>query len=235
MGPTLHSTNLSVFNAGLESHLDMLHNTPNGMGIAWEGGPPGSTSRESQRNFWIFDGYHSSLTRYAFNGDHGLGGEDHTDGVVRRYVEGQVSRVAGVVSHMEMDRTAGMLYVADTGNNRVAVLDISTGTLGGAIHPNYDGIDQRMVTGASLETVIDGSAYELQKPAGIALTDEYLFITDNGTSRILAFDRTTWELVDWLDTQLPPGALNGLAVSDDALYYTDVLGNNLHRVRVPAQ
>jgi len=226
MGPTLHYTDLSIFNAGLESHLDMLHNSPNGMGIAWEGG----------RDFWLFDGYHSSLTRYAFNEDHGLGGSDHTDGVIRRYAQGEVRRVAGVVSHMEMDRDARMLYVADTGNNRIAMLDITTGSVGGNIAPNYDDCDMKMVNGAVLTTVVEGAAYGLQRPAGLALTEELLFITDNGTSRILAFDRTTWELVDYLDTQLPPGSLNGMELGPDgSLYFTDVLGDRLYQVRVPEE
>lgn len=226
MGPTLHYTDLDIFNAGLESHLDMLHNTPNGMGIAWEGG----------RDFWLFDGYHSSLTRYAFNEDHGLGGSDHTDGVIRRYAEGQVRRVPGVVSHLEMDRAERMLYVADTGNNRIAVLDIDQGTVGANLEPNYDGCDMKMVNGATLETVVNGEDFGLVRPSGLALTDELLFITDNWTSRILAFDRETWELVDYLDTQLEPGSLNGMELGPDgSLYYTDVLGNRVYRVRVPAE
>ena len=78
------------------------------MGIAWE----------KDNVYWVFDGYHSSITRYDFNEDHGPGGTVHDDGTVSRYVEGKVKRVANVVSHMEMDRESNLLYVADTGNNR---------------------------------------------------------------------------------------------------------------------
>ena len=41
MGPTLWDGNLNIYDGGHASHLDMLHNSPNGAGIAW--GPAMST------------------------------------------------------------------------------------------------------------------------------------------------------------------------------------------------
>ena len=38
MGPTLWDGNLKEWEEGHLSHLDMLHNSPNGAGIAWEQG-----------------------------------------------------------------------------------------------------------------------------------------------------------------------------------------------------
>ena len=140
MGPTMWSSQLNLFNSGHSSHLDMLHNSPNSVGVAWE----------TDNVYWIYDGYHGSLTRYNFNQDHGPGGTDHSDGVVYRYADGQLGYEEGVPSHLVYEN--GMLYAADTENNRIVVLNTQTGSLGGNIEPNYDGTVQRMVNGASLST-----------------------------------------------------------------------------------
>ena len=197
MGPTLWTGDLNEFDGDHASHYDMLHNSPNGMGIAWESG----------NTYWVFDGEHSSLTRYAFNNDHGPGGSDHTDGDIARYAEGEVSRVAGVASHMEYKD--GLLYVADTGNNRIAVLDTSTGTPGNNTTPNHDSCDQYRMNGAVVTTLIDGSEHGLQAPSGLAIHDDILFITDNATSTIYGFS-LDGQLLDWLETDLPPGCLMGI-------------------------
>lgn len=55
-----------------------------------------------------------------------------------RRVEGQVKYVEGVTSDMQLDHATGKLYVADTGNARVAVLDTKSGS---TLRPNYDGAD----------------------------------------------------------------------------------------------
>ena len=51
MGPTLWTADPDDFDAGAESHIDMLHNSPNGMGIAWESG----------NAYWVFDGDHGAI------------------------------------------------------------------------------------------------------------------------------------------------------------------------------
>jgi hypothetical protein len=119
MGPTMWSSDLNIFNGGHRGHLDMMHNSPLGMGIAWE----------KDNVYWVFDGYHSSITRYDFVEDHGPGGTIHDDGIVSRHVQGNVKRVADIVSHLEVDQSSNLLYIADTGNNRVATLDSVLGSL----------------------------------------------------------------------------------------------------------
>ena len=59
MGPTLWTNDGSIYNGGHATHYDMLHDSPNGAGIAWESGTA----------YWIFDGWHQSLTRYNFRND----------------------------------------------------------------------------------------------------------------------------------------------------------------------
>jgi hypothetical protein len=204
MGPTLHDTALPLFDAGHRSHIDMLHNSPNGVGIAHYSG----------NAFFVFDGLHESITMYDFQTDHGHGGNDHTDGVVRRYVEGEVSYVPDVASHLEV--SGDLVYIADTGNRRVAVLDPTVGYLGSAISPNYDGSDQRRVEGGSIETLVDGDSHGLSLPSGLAIHDGRIFVSDASDGEIVAFDMDGTEL-GRIDTG--PSGIMGLTVGPDGELY----------------
>jgi len=224
MGPTLHSTDLAIFDAGTASHLDMLHNSPLGGGIAWEAG----------NIYWVFDGYHSSITRYDFKIDHGPAGTDHSDGVINRYVEGQVKRVPQVPSHLEMDLDTKRLYIADTGNNRIAVLDTTTGSYGSAMSPfqNYDGVsDLSFWNSDPVSTLVDGNAVGLQQPSGLVLVNDMVVISDYATGYIWAFDRDTGDLVDSLDTGLGPNTVSGLAHKNGVFYFTDTQGNRVMQLK----
>jgi sugar lactone lactonase YvrE len=226
MGATLWTSDLSTFDAGHGGHYDMLHNSPNASGIAWEEG----------NAYWVFDGYHSSITRYDFNEHHGAGGSDHTDGIVRRYVEGEVGFEEGVVSHLAYHHESEMLYIADTANGRIAVLDTTTGEVGGRITPNYDGSDQKHVNGAETSTLI-GSESGLQKPAGLELHDGLLFVGDNATSTIYAFD-LDGEMVDSLDlsSEIAMGGMQGLTLdAEGRIYVTDGAEDRVVRLSATAE
>lgn len=229
MGTTLWTSDLSIFDAGHGGHYDMLHNSPNASGIAWE-----------QANaYWVFDGYHDSITRYDFNEDHGAGGADHSDGVVRRYVEGEVGFEEGVVSHLAFDQESDLLYIADTANQRVAVLDTSTGEVGDRMprDKNYDGSDQRYVNGASIGTLIGGSDSSLQKPAGLEMHGGLLFVGDNATSTIYAYD-LGGNMIDSLDisSEIAEGAMQGLTLdAEGRIYVTDGAEDRVVRLSATAE
>lgn len=223
MGPTLWTSDRAIYDGGHMGHMDMLHNSPNGAGIAWESG----------NVYWVFDGYHESVTRYDFGSDHGPGGADHSDGDVARYVEGEVSYVSRVPSHMVFDHAEQMLYMADSGNNRIAVLDPSVGTMGSRLQPNYDGGAQYAWNGGSIETWLDGADVMLEVPSGLEFQDGLVYVSDNKLSRIVAIDRTTKELVDYLDmgAEVPTGGLMGMAfAADGSLYLVDAVNSQILRV-----
>ena len=204
IGPTLWSSDLTVFGPGPPalngSHLDMLHATPNCMGIA----------HEEANVYWALNGLVGSLDRYDFGADHGPGNDDHSDGTIHRYVQGQLSREPGVPSHMAFNADDDHLYIADTGNGRVVKLDTTSGSAGGPFAPVYEALaDYGVMAGAALTEVVAPGT--LTSPSGLLLHDDLLFVTDSATSRFYAFE-LDGTLVNTLDTGFPAGTLSGLAI-----------------------
>ena len=205
----------------------MMHNSPLGMGIAWE----------KENTYWIFDGYHSSITRYSFNGDHGPGGTEHDDGEVARMVEGQIKRFKDVPSHMEFDHSTKLLYIADTGNNRVAMLDSQTGYRGADLpwSENYDCTqvrcsDYHRVENVVLSTFADGESLGLTSPSGLALYDGNVYISDNATSTIYAFNGSG-EVIDYLVLNRRSGSIMGIEFDSQGwLYVVDNSDNEILRI-----
>jgi sugar lactone lactonase YvrE len=228
MGPTLWTGDPSLYEGAPAhgQHLDMLHNSPNGMGIAWE----------EENTFWYFDGYHSSITRYAFNSDHGLGGADHSDGETARYVEGDVSRRPGVPSGLEFVHETDELYIADTGNDRIAVLDCASGTEGAATEPNYDGGAQYRMDNAAIRTLALGGDTGFDNPSGIAVQGDFVYVTDNRNGNLIALSRADGSLVDWLELDVPRDSLMGIAFDADGdLYVVNHEEDQILRIRPAAQ
>ena len=93
MGPALWPSSLDHFavenqnneDGLLGSHIDMLHESPYGVGIA----------HDYDNVYWYNDGYYGELVRYDFMMDHDTGGHDHSDGVVQRYSEIQLTHSYG--------------------------------------------------------------------------------------------------------------------------------------------
>jgi hypothetical protein len=190
MGPALWPGSLSHFAAenqnggGLGSHLDMLHESPNGMGIAHDSG----------NAYWYFDGYYSELVYYDFHEDHDTGGEDHDDGVVRRYSEISLTRRANVPGHMMLDKSNGILYIADTGTNRVLWVNTddpsttTTNIYNSPSHPPRGG-NEALAEYSSITNVEWGVlATGLSRPSGLVVYGDTLFISQNSNGKISAYD-----------------------------------------------
>jgi DNA-binding beta-propeller fold protein YncE len=232
MGPTLWPADFDVYGrsnpeavafvgADLGSHIDMLHESPLCMGIAWE----------KDNVYWTFDGLSGSISRYDFMQDHGVGYDDHSDGVIWRHAVGEVGYVENVPSHLVYAADSGLLYIADTGNGRIAVLNTRTGRSRGRLETIEPGTQLWRMVDTELSTLVDATTGELAQPSGLALHDGLLYVSDNATGRITAFalDGTR---VDWLDTGLSAGGLMGMAFDGaGALYVLDGGGNRLLRLR----
>jgi len=223
MGPALWSANLDVFAIadpmGLGSHLDMLHHSPDCMGIA----------HEDENVYWVFDGYHGQLVRYDFQQDHDAGFDDHSDGIITFLDEPRVSRVPDVPSHMELDRETGALYVADTGNARVIRVNTAKRRFSRSLVPIEPGTEVEEWTGAPWSEFVPASTGLLRHPSGLALHRGLVYVGDNATGELFAFrpheEGEGAELVARLSTGLEAGALMGIEVGpDERLYLVDATG-----------
>ncbi len=205
MGPVLWTTMLDVFAEedplGLGSHLDMLHQSPLCVGIAWE----------KDNVYWVFDGFHDRIVRNDFLADHDIGQDDHSDGVIYQYSEPEVKRVENAPGHMAFDHQSGMLYVADTGNDRILRIDTATGSQGKKLRQGDEPID----TYAAWDDVEwEEVVTDLDKPGGLALHEGTLIVGEWGTGMLYAYT-LDGERIGSLDTEVGDEALYGIEVGPD--------------------
>jgi hypothetical protein len=221
-------TDLFGFYTDLGSHLDMLHESPLCMGIAWE----------KDNAYWVFDGSDGRVVRYDFVDDHGVGYDDHSDGIIARMQGLVVERVEGVPSHMDIDPATGLLYVADTGKNRIVVIDTATGEKGDRLSKAEPGTDHHELVGVEYDKIIDGDDYDgMEQPSGLEVVDGHLLLTDHETGMIFAFalsgegvEGASVELVDWLDTGRAGGIMGIDAPSLDEIWFVDASEDELVRL-----
>ncbi len=216
MGPALWTADPTVFAevnqsctvAANGSHLDMLHQSPFGMGMAWD----------QDNAYWYFDGENGHLVWYDFQDPHGPGEDDHSDGLVRRYPEVALDRKPDVPGHMEMDHTTGLLYVANTAAGKLLVVDTGTGDVTDTLTTFLEPLEEYSeVTGVDF----DRWDLDIRWPSGVALADGLVFVGDYETGAILALDAATGEEVDRVLSPSGKG-LMGLEVGPDGrLYYVD--------------
>ncbi len=222
MGPTLWPSSLShlaVEHQGddslLGSHTDMQHESPNGMGIAHDSG----------NAFWYFDGYYSDLVYYDFQADHDTGEDDHSDGIVRRYSDIVLTRWADTSSHMVLDKGSGILYISDTGANRVLWVNTDDTSVSST---NIYNDNSRMepleeyseVTGMEWGVLATG----FSRPSGIALDGDTLFISQNGNGKISAYDLSSngKSATEIKTVQTSANSIMGLEIGPSGkLYYVD--------------
>ena len=230
MGPALWPSSLSHFaeenqepGGLLGSHIDMLHESPLGMGIA----------HDTENVYWYYDGYYGELVRYDFQEDHDTGEDDHSDGKVRRYSDISLTRVPGVPGHMEMNHDNGILYIADTGAGRI----IWVNTDGPGVTTNIMGDETQMeplaeyseVTGVEWGILDSGLSF----PSGIALHQGVLFVSQNGNGKITGYnlDDDGKGITRSRTVSTNAGSIMGLEVGPSGkLWYVDSQNNQVIRM-----
>ena len=232
MGPALWPSSLTHFavenqngeNGLLGSHIDMLHESPLGMGIA----------HDYDNVYWYNDGFYSELVRYDFQQDHDTGEHDHSDGIVHRYSEIELSRFAGVPGHMILDKDTGILYISDTGANRV--LWVNTHDTATTSVDIYDDPSRVEDLAEYMEvTDVEWGIFDtgLSRPSGIALHDGTLFVSQNGNGKITGFnlDSDGKGFSNSRTVNTNAGSIMGLEVGPEGkLWYVDSLNNNVIRL-----
>ena len=221
MGPALWPSSLAHFAMENQdgplggSHIDMLHESPDGMGIAHDNG----------NAYWYFDGYYGHLVYYDFQADHDTGETDHSDGIVHRYSDVQLNRYPGVPSHMVLDKNSGILYISDTGANRVLWVNTDDQTTTSTNIYN----DPSRLEPLAQYLRIDGVEWGvldtgLSLPSGIALDGDKLFVSEYGSSEITAYDIAddgrSATVIDTIQTGAQK--IMGIEIGpDNHLYYVD--------------
>ena len=232
MGPALWPSSLDHFarehqnDSLLGSHIDMLHESPLGMGMAHDSG----------NAYWYFDGFYGNLVYYDFQMDHDTGMDDHSDGIVRRHSDIQLSRYPGVPGHMELDHDTGILYIADTGNNRVLWVDTLDTTVNvTSMMDDPSRLEPLQEYSRVLDREYGVLATGISRASGIAIENGNLFVSSNGNGSISAFnlsaDGKSGELTEVVQTSA--NSIMGLEIGHDSkLYYVDAGNDTVVRLDV---
>ncbi len=182
-GPSLWSSDMSIYGVignpptsqSNGSHLDMLHQSPYGMGIA----------SDTMNIFWLFDGHNSTIVKYDFVQDHGPGNDYHGDGKVHYYNDVNVSRIAGLPSHLVLDQSDKMLYICDNGNSRILRLDSRSGTKKADMNFNLEFLAERW---EMKDAVVDTLNTNLVRPCGIDVYGDRMVVSENLSGHIVIYD-----------------------------------------------
>ena len=212
------------------THQDMLHETPVCMGIAHD--PELVTP--FGHVYWLFDGLNGTLNRFDFQEPHGPGSLDHSRASIRRFSDVTLTAVPGVPGHVMMDPYARVLYIADTGTGRVIRVDPDSGRFlrnarrEFSIYSSMESTFEYSIYGCTSQDVF---ATGIDRPSGLHVDAEYVYVGEYGTGRVLVFEKATGRRVSHVDT----GArgLFGLEMDgQDQLWYVDGPGNSVGKVVV---
>lgn len=225
-GPALWSSDPAIYaqpSGGNGSHLDMLHASPNCMGIAHEKG----------NAFWVFDGFNLDITRYDFGEDHGPGNDDHDDGRIRRVVDFRVSMINNTIpSHLVLDKATDWLYIVDGGNKRVLRMDVNSGTAAGS--PSWGPFEvlaeYTNLSNTSWEVIIDSG---LVQPSGIEVIGDKLLVGDHANGHIIIYDISGPTITELKRIYTGTPGITGIKVGPEGyIWYVNRLRNELVKVEM---
>ena len=223
-GPSLWSNDPDVYaqpSGGNGSHLDMLHESPLSLGIAFESG----------NSYWVYDSYNNDIANYNFSSDHGPGNSDHGDGEITRYQGMGLNAInTDIACHLEFDNERRWLYFVDGGNQRILRLDITTGSIGGNPNwgPHEDLALYKKVVGYTWEEVV---VTGLVEPAGIDVIGNSMVVTDHSNGDLIFYDISSMPAVEVgrLETG-EPGIMGVVMGPQGRVWYCNKALNKVVRV-----
>lgn len=191
------------------THTDMLHESPGCKGIVHDP----ETESKYGTIYWTFSSFHGDLVRFDFEKPHGRGSMDHSLANVRRYRDVPLKGRDDVPGHLTVDPVHRQLYIADTGSNRVIVMDMDSGKYVGDARGEFE-------IYSSMAPTFEYSLYgctlwnkfaDVDSPSGIAVTKSKVFVSEYDTGMIKVFSKTNGEPLGEIDTGLGAG-LFGLEI-----------------------
>ena len=236
MGPALWSSDTSIFariyqnnwvtGQPLGSHIDMLHQSPFGMGIA----------HDNANVYWYFDGYNGNICKYDFSTPHGIGEDDHSDGKIYRYSSVSVTRKPNVPSHLALDKPNKWLYIVDGGGNRILRLKTDNGSAGSNLTvpstSNEPLAEYKEWTGATMEVLVTTG---LTAPSGIDVKNGRMIVSDNATGEIYLYNVSTMpvQLLGKINTG-SPGVMGVRIDNANKIWFVNNTTRQLVRIDNPA-
>jgi hypothetical protein len=219
-GPSLWSSDLNVYavpSGGNGSHLDMLHGSPYSMGIEWHSG----------NAFWVYDAFYKCLCFYDFAADHGPGAADHSDGRIHRYFGMELTRQVNVPSHMVLDAAKKWLYIADPANGRILRMDVTTGSK----QADLNLINEPLAEHWRMQNEVweTFTSINLKRPSGIEIVGDILYVSDNETGEIIAYNINSRAELARINTG-KPGIMGIKANTDGKLWFVNATSNEVFRI-----
>lgn len=210
-GPSLWTGDTAIFakifqgtQGMLGSHLDMLHQSPNGMGMAYD----------NAWSYWLFDGHNGNICKYDFSTHHGPGNTGHGNGKIWRYSDVTVSRVPNVPSHMVIDKANNWLYFIGGSDKSLKRLKTTSGTNSGnltAYQNNEPLAGYYNMTGATVETI---ETFATQ-PCGVDYYNNRLIVSDYTNGNITIYNTTTTPLTKLGTIATGQAGIMGVKVGPD--------------------
>lgn len=220
-------------------HSDMLHESPGCIGIVHD--PETVTAYGNV--YWAFDATGNNkgtgqLVRFDFQQPHGPGSMDHSTAAVRRYPEVKLHRgsLEGVHAGMAIHPTRRELYIAATGDNKILVVNVDSGSYARTAREEYPIYSNKLPSFEySIWECVEQRdfALDIDTPTGLALSPdgEKLFVAERGTGKILVYEIDSGILLYNIQTEFK--TIGGMAFSpkSQTLHFVDDETNTVNAVK----
>ena len=135
---------------------------------------------------------------------------------------------------MVLDHSNDMLYICDTGNQRIIRMNINAGEIGNDLDTYGENIEgYYSMIGADFETVIDSG---LVSPTGIDIYNTFLLVSDYSTGDIHIYDlepTNQFQLIHKLGTDIIDDLMSIKVGPDGTIWFVSTNANKLYQILPP--